>query len=224
MEVGDHYVVTGGKDRDAPDQALNTVARYGPAGFINYLAPLNQRRYLHACSRFLNEDDQQVRFLFWNINTSSLWPSCRSCLSLAEHTDQEEHGPGWTVQSCLLWAPPSGELSRQENFPHRDLASKLPLYWTPSTFLVRTDSMFYNILHFILLFYRRIWRIISQHHPHLQWSSKQMGDFWTNEREEILPRCRGDGRLRALPLMMKTIWKIQKKWVRMYIVLSFASI
>ena len=64
MEVGDHYVVTGGIDFDAPEEALNTVARYGPAGFINYLAPLNQRRCYHACSRFLNEDDQQVRFLF----------------------------------------------------------------------------------------------------------------------------------------------------------------
>merc|ERR1711971_306081 len=50
IEVGDHYVVTGGYDSSAPDLALNTVAKYSQSGLEGYLPSLNTRRYEHACS------------------------------------------------------------------------------------------------------------------------------------------------------------------------------
>jgi len=60
MEVGDHYIVTGGYARDAPDWALNTVAKYSQSGLVDYLPSLNQRRYAHACSSFISDSGETV--------------------------------------------------------------------------------------------------------------------------------------------------------------------
>ena len=63
MELGDHYVVTGGFDRDAPEKALNTVAKYSQSGLVDYLPSLNQRRFYHACSSFISDSGETVGFI-----------------------------------------------------------------------------------------------------------------------------------------------------------------
>jgi len=60
IEVGDHYVVTGGWDIDAPESALNTVAKYSQSGLVDYLPSLNTRRNLHACSSFISDSGETV--------------------------------------------------------------------------------------------------------------------------------------------------------------------
>merc|ERR1711902_368875 len=60
IEVGDHYIVTGGQDDDAPEEALNTVAKYSQAGQVEYLPSLNTRRYGHACSSFISDSGETV--------------------------------------------------------------------------------------------------------------------------------------------------------------------
>merc|ERR1712241_146069 len=60
IEVGDHYIVTGGYDRDAPEEALNTVAKYSQSGLVDYLPSLNTRRYAHACSSFISDSGETV--------------------------------------------------------------------------------------------------------------------------------------------------------------------
>jgi len=60
IEVGDHYIVTGGHDYDAPEQALNTVAKYSQSGLVDYLRSLNTRRYGHACSSFISDSGETV--------------------------------------------------------------------------------------------------------------------------------------------------------------------
>ena len=63
MEVGDHYIVTGGNDGSAPDFALNTVANYSQSGLVEYLPSLNQRRYWHTCSSFVSDSGETVGFV-----------------------------------------------------------------------------------------------------------------------------------------------------------------
>jgi len=61
MVVGDHYVVTGGIDDNAPlAGALNTVAKYSQSGLVDYLPSLNQRRKNHACSSFISDSGDTV--------------------------------------------------------------------------------------------------------------------------------------------------------------------
>ena len=63
MEVGDHYVVTGGYDESAPDSYLSTVANYSQSGLVEYLPSLNQRRLDHACSSFISDSGETVGFI-----------------------------------------------------------------------------------------------------------------------------------------------------------------
>ena len=63
MEVGDHYVVTGGLDNDVPDWALSTVANYSQSGLVEYLPSLNTRRCYHACSSFISDSGETVGFI-----------------------------------------------------------------------------------------------------------------------------------------------------------------
>jgi len=60
IELGDHYVVTGGYDYTAPEGALNTVAKYSQSGLVDYLPSLNTRRYNHACSSFISDSGDTV--------------------------------------------------------------------------------------------------------------------------------------------------------------------
>ena len=64
MEVGDHYVVTGGADTSAPDWALSTVTKYSQSGLVEYLPSLNMRRWNHACSSFISDSGETVGFIF----------------------------------------------------------------------------------------------------------------------------------------------------------------
>ena len=58
IDLGDRYVVTGGWDGST--QQTQTVAQYTVTGDVTYLAPLQTRRYGHACSKFLDDDGQLV--------------------------------------------------------------------------------------------------------------------------------------------------------------------
>jgi len=60
IEVGDHYVVTGGRDGSAPGYALSTVANYSQSGLVEYLPSLNTRRFSHACSSFISDSGETV--------------------------------------------------------------------------------------------------------------------------------------------------------------------
>ena len=61
--LGDHLVVTGGRDDSAPEDALDTVAKYSQSGLVEYLPSLNQRRYRHACSSFISDGGETVGFM-----------------------------------------------------------------------------------------------------------------------------------------------------------------
>ena len=54
VEVGDHYIVTGGVEPSEDDEALETVAEYSQTGLVRYLPNMIQGRYRHACSYFIN--------------------------------------------------------------------------------------------------------------------------------------------------------------------------
>ena len=103
-----------------------------------------------------------------------------------------------------------GGLSPPPGFLLRDLDCELGLLTMWSIYLVRTVSMFYNILYFIPLFIirRRNWRIITaQQHPLLQQDRGVLAASWTNDCGESCPLCGEDWRhWPALPLMMKTTW------------------
>ena len=60
IEVGDHFIVTGGKNWNAPEFALATVAKYSQSGLVEYLPFLNKRRYWHACSSFISDGGETV--------------------------------------------------------------------------------------------------------------------------------------------------------------------
>ena len=61
MEVGDHYVVTGGYDWTlGTNSALAWVTRYTEAGGLETLPSLNAGRYDHACSSFVNDGGHTV--------------------------------------------------------------------------------------------------------------------------------------------------------------------
>ena len=60
VEVGDHYMVTGGFEPSLDDKALDTVAEYSQTGFVRYLPNMKQRRAYHSCSSFINGDEETV--------------------------------------------------------------------------------------------------------------------------------------------------------------------
>ena len=60
VEVGDHYIVTGGYSSSEDDKALHTVAEYSQTGFVRTLPDMKQGRYFHACSSFINGDGETV--------------------------------------------------------------------------------------------------------------------------------------------------------------------
>ena len=63
MEVGDHYVVTGGLGNSEPLYALSDVANYSQSGQVEYLSALNTRRFGHACSSFISDSGETVGFI-----------------------------------------------------------------------------------------------------------------------------------------------------------------
>ena len=56
IDLGDRYVVTGGQD----GSTQQTVAQYSITGEVTYLAELQTGRYLHACSKFMDQDGHLV--------------------------------------------------------------------------------------------------------------------------------------------------------------------
>ena len=58
IDLGDSYVVTGG------EFSRRTVARYSLTGTLTYLADLQEDRYRHACSSFLDSNGVTVSSLF----------------------------------------------------------------------------------------------------------------------------------------------------------------
>ena len=62
IEVGDHFIVTGGLDVSAQHDAMATVAKYSQSGLVDYLPYLSQRRYGHACSSFISDGGKMVGF------------------------------------------------------------------------------------------------------------------------------------------------------------------
>ena len=60
VEVGDHYIVTGGFSSSEDDRALKTVAEYSQTGSVRYLPDMKQGRYWHACSSFINGGGETV--------------------------------------------------------------------------------------------------------------------------------------------------------------------
>ena len=57
IDLGDSYVVTGG------EYSLQTVAQYTLAGEVTYIADLQQGRYRHACSSFIDDNGVTVSLL-----------------------------------------------------------------------------------------------------------------------------------------------------------------
>jgi len=60
VEVDDTFIITGGRDYDAPDYALNSVVRYNSQGESEVLPSLTVRRLNHACTSYLNGDRKRV--------------------------------------------------------------------------------------------------------------------------------------------------------------------
>ena len=54
IDLGNNYVVTGGY------YSLQRVARYSLAGEVTYLADLQQGRYYHACTSFIDDNGVTV--------------------------------------------------------------------------------------------------------------------------------------------------------------------
>ena len=65
MEIGDRYVVTGGKGvAGGPTDGISTVAEYSQSGFFKYLTPMNEPRRRHACSKFVTDNGDTVSLSF----------------------------------------------------------------------------------------------------------------------------------------------------------------
>ena len=54
IDLGDTYVMTGGAN------SLQTVAQYSLTGEVTYLADLQQGRYWHACTSFIDDNGVTV--------------------------------------------------------------------------------------------------------------------------------------------------------------------
>ena len=59
MEIGDKYVVTGGRN-PSRYAGISTVAEYSQSGFVKYLTPMNEPRWGHACSKFVTDNGDTV--------------------------------------------------------------------------------------------------------------------------------------------------------------------
>ena len=57
VEFGDDFIVTGG----IKGGGVNTVALYSQSGFVRWLAPMNQARRAHACTKFVTDTGESVR-------------------------------------------------------------------------------------------------------------------------------------------------------------------
>ena len=67
IELGSSVVITGGR------YSLTTVTEYNEDGFIRYLPSLQQGRYQHGCSYYVNEGtkvDNDIRLLLALISTN----------------------------------------------------------------------------------------------------------------------------------------------------------
>ena len=58
IDLGDYFVVTGGYN------GLDKVAQYSETGFDKYLANLNEGRDRHACTKFVDQSGNTVRYFF----------------------------------------------------------------------------------------------------------------------------------------------------------------
>ena len=63
MEIGDKYVVTGGRN-PSRYAGISTVAEYSQSGFVKYLTPMNEPRRSHACSKFVTDNGDTVSLSF----------------------------------------------------------------------------------------------------------------------------------------------------------------
>ena len=63
MEIGDKYVVTGGRNGSRL-ASISTVAEYSQSGFVKYLTPMNTPRRSHACSKFVTDNGDTVSLSF----------------------------------------------------------------------------------------------------------------------------------------------------------------
>ena len=54
IDLGDSYVVTGG------GYSQQKAAQYSPSGEVTYLADLQQGRYSHACTSFIDDNGDTV--------------------------------------------------------------------------------------------------------------------------------------------------------------------
>ena len=62
VEVGDNFIVTGGKiSSGGQSNTVNTVALYSKFGFVRWLAPMIQPRRSHACTKFVTDTGETVR-------------------------------------------------------------------------------------------------------------------------------------------------------------------
>jgi len=105
IEVGDHYIVTGGYDYDAPEETLNTVAKYSQSGLVDYLPSLNTRRYQHACSSFISDSGETVLM----VTGGGHWPG--GTYTRLDSTEILELTPGrsWrTLTTARLPSPRAG--------------------------------------------------------------------------------------------------------------------
>ena len=71
MELDEKYIVTGGYNSSEPDNALETVAEYSQTGFVRYLPNMNQGRYHHACSSFVNGNGDTVGIFLFHTNDNN---------------------------------------------------------------------------------------------------------------------------------------------------------
>ena len=60
VEIGDKFVVTGGRNVSNGHAGINTVAEYSQAGFVRYLPPMNTPRRSHACSKYVTDNGETV--------------------------------------------------------------------------------------------------------------------------------------------------------------------
>ena len=59
IDLGDSYVVTGGMDTGG-EYSLQRVAQYSLTGEVTYLDDLQQGRYYHACTSFIDDNGVTV--------------------------------------------------------------------------------------------------------------------------------------------------------------------
>jgi len=105
IEVGDHYVVTGGNDLSAPERTLSSVANYSQSGLVEYLPSLNQRRSSHACSSFISDIGETVLL----VTGGGHWPVVMTWTRLDSTEILVTPGGSWrTLTTAKLPSPRNG--------------------------------------------------------------------------------------------------------------------